>query len=93
MGGCHGCGGIPIANPYPSPLPVQPLNGGVSAVAPISPRPFTPGYAVGGIVDADPITPGIQARPGVVTPVGPSRITSGPVLRGPTPVYGGVRPF
>jgi hypothetical protein len=32
----------------------------------------------GGIIDADPITPGIQSQPGVVTPVGPPRIVSGP---------------
>ena len=32
----------------------------------------------GGIVDADPITPGIQAQPGVVTPTGPPRVVGGP---------------
>jgi hypothetical protein len=35
------------------------------------------GYGVGGVIDADPITPGIQARPGVVTPVGPPRVVGG----------------
>lgn len=32
----------------------------------------------GGIVDMDPITPGIQSTPGVVTPIGPSIVISGP---------------
>lgn len=31
-----------------------------------------------GVVDADPVTPGIQAQPGVVTPIGPPRVISGP---------------
>lgn len=31
-----------------------------------------------GMYDADPITPGIQAQPGIVTPVGPPRIVGGP---------------
>lgn len=31
-----------------------------------------------GMVDADPITPGIQAQPGIVTPVGPPRVVGGP---------------
>ena len=52
------------------------------------------------IVDADPITPGIQSTPGVVTPVGPPRVVGGgpgfggPVIGGPViggPVYGGPR--
>jgi hypothetical protein len=30
-----------------------------------------------GAIDADPITPGIQTRPGVVTPVGPPRVVGG----------------
>ena len=33
------------------------------------------GFAAGGI-DADPITPGIQSQPGVVTPIGPSKVIS-----------------
>lgn len=37
---------------------------------------------VGGVVDADPITPGIQTRPGVVTPVGAPRVVSGPRVSG-----------
>lgn len=45
----------------------------------------------GGIIDADPITPGIQSTPGIVTPVGPSTISGiagGPY--GPPPIgYGG----
>ena len=91
MGGCYGCGGIPIATPYPSPLAVQPL--GVSAVAPVAPvgpvyqRPL----GFGGVVDADPITPGIQSRPGVVTPIGPPRI-AGPAIGAAGPYYG-TRPF
>ena len=57
------------------------------------------------VLDADPITPGIQSTPGVVTPVGPPRvvgggpgfggpIVGGPVIGGPVvggPVYGGPR--
>lgn len=31
-----------------------------------------------GMVDADPITPGIQAQPGIVTAVGPPRVVGGP---------------
>ena len=38
---------------------------------------FTGGIG-GGVIDADPVTPGIQAQPGVVTPTGPPRIISGP---------------
>lgn len=45
------------------------------------------------LVDADPITPGIQSTPGVVTPVGPPRVVGGgPMIGGPVyggPVYGG----
>ncbi len=40
-----------------------------------APRPIG-GIGFGGI-DADPITPGIQTRPGVVTPVGPPRVVGG----------------
>jgi hypothetical protein len=36
------------------------------------------GISAGGVIDADPITPGIQSQPGVVTPIGPPRIVSGP---------------
>lgn len=36
------------------------------------------GFGAGGVVDADPITPGIQSQPGVVTPTGPPRVVSGP---------------
>jgi hypothetical protein len=35
------------------------------------------GTGYGGVIDADPITPGIQATPGVVTPVGPPRVVGG----------------
>lgn len=35
------------------------------------------GFAGQPIIDADPITPGIQATPGVVTPVGPPVVVSG----------------
>lgn len=42
---------------------------------------YSQGYgyrsAVGGVIDADPITPGIQSTPGVVTPVGPPRVVGG----------------
>lgn len=47
--------------------------------------------AIGGVVDADPVTPGIQSRPGVVTQMGPSRVVSGPgAFGGVTRVGGGV---
>ena len=36
------------------------------------------GSVGGGVIDADPITPGIQAQPGVVTPTGPPRVVGGP---------------
>ena len=49
---------------------------------------YGPGYGYGSVVggpiiDADPITPGIQGTPGVVTQVGPSTIS------GIAPGYGG----
>jgi hypothetical protein len=47
----------------------------------------------GGVIDADPITPGIQATPGVVTPIGPPRVVSGgaPIgIRTPGPIGVGV---
>jgi hypothetical protein len=37
--------------------------------------PYAAGY---GGVDVDPITPGIQSTPGVVTPTGPPQIVGGP---------------
>jgi hypothetical protein len=46
------------------------------------------GGVQGGIVDADPITPGIQSQPGVVTPIGPPRIVSGPTISGSTAGFG-----
>jgi hypothetical protein len=40
------------------------------------------GALIGGgsasVIDADPITPGIQSQPGIVTPVGPPVIVGGP---------------
>lgn len=60
---------------------------GFPGVGPIPGQPgFVPGQpgffpgavgVAGGVVDADPITPGIQAQPGVVTPVGPPRFVGG----------------
>ena len=55
--------------------------GGVPVGAPIVTGGMGP-MATGPMIDADPITPGIQATPGVVTPVGPPRIVGG----GPTPI-------
>ena len=40
-------------------------------------------YGAGYGMDADPITPGIQATPGVVTPIGP------PTVAGYVPPMGG----
>lgn len=56
--------------------------------------PYAPGYGAG-VVDADPITPGIQSNPGVVTPVGPPQVVGGtaPVPVAGTfapPAYGGI---
>lgn len=61
--------------------------GGIPVGAPIGMAPL----ATGPIIDADPITPGIQANPGVVTPVGPPRVVGGgPVGFRPNPVgFGG----
>lgn len=50
---------------------------------PSIPRPGFGIGAVGGVVDADPITPGIQSTPGVVTPVGPPRVVPGGAVGGP----------
>jgi hypothetical protein len=36
----------------------------------------------GGLIDADPITPGIQAQPGIVTPVGPPTVVSSGIKGG-----------
>ena len=73
--------------------PTQFVQGGIGArgfpgVGPIPGQPgfipgpnrFIPGAVgvSGGVVDADPITPGVQAQPGVVTPVGPPRVVGGP---------------
>ena len=38
---------------------------------------FSTGFNAGGIVDADPFTPGIQAQPGVITATGPSQVVGG----------------
>ena len=50
------------------------------------------GGGIGGAVfDADPITPGIQAQPGVVTPMGPPRVIGGPGFNGAVRTsYGGI---
>ena len=42
-----------------------------------------------GMIDADPITPGIQAQPGIVTPTGPPRIVGGPGFVGGGMMGGG----
>ena len=46
-----------------------------SEVPPGSTYSYGTGIGDYGIRDADPITPGIQSTPGVVTPVGPPRVT------------------
>ena len=38
--------------------------------------------AFGSVVDADPLTPGIQAQPGIVTQTGPSVVVGGPGMMG-----------
>ena len=40
------------------------------------------GATLGGVIDADPITPGIQSQPGIVTPTGPPRLVGGPAFGG-----------
>ena len=66
--------------------PPRVVGGGPSSIPPIGMRPgpagFGNGYGGGfgggfGGADADPITPGFQTRPGVVTAVGPSRTVGG----------------
>ena len=93
-GACGGCGGIPVPVPYPI---------GTGVGAPIyAPPPvvattrYIPQPVFTGVVDADPITPGIQSTPGVVRAVGPPRVTGGPgfaggpgFVGGPGPVFGG----
>jgi hypothetical protein len=49
---------------------------------------FQQNFVGGGLVDADPITPGIQAQPGVVTPIGPPTVVSSGA-RGGTFGFGG----
>ena len=87
MGNCYGTGNIP-AN-----------YGGYGSTygAGYGYAPGAVGY--GGVVDADPITPGIQSTPGVVTPVGPPRITGvgggvgiGGLGTTYTPGFGGISP-
>lgn len=56
----------------------------------VATRVLAPPPIYSGVVDADPITPGIQSTPGVVTPVGPPRIAGGPgFIGGPGPIIGG----
>lgn len=60
--------------------PARVVGGAPPIIPPISPVGFRPnpiGFGGLGVVDADPITPGIQTRPGVVTPVGPPRVMGG----------------
>lgn len=49
---------------------------------------YPPRY--GGVIDADPITPGIQSTPGIVTPVGPPTIAGGYAPLPYRPAFGGV---
>ena len=52
-------------------------------VNPLAGRPGYPvGYPAGGVVDADPFTPGIQAQPGVVTATGPTQFVQGGAVGG-----------
>lgn len=53
------------------------------------PVPVPMGTGIGGaVIDADPITPGIQATPGVVTPIGPPRVVNGGGPRIGAPISG-----
>lgn len=72
-------GGVDI-NRFRTPGGFGSFNGGVIG-----------GAAGGAVIDADPITPGIQAQPGVVTAVGPPRVIGGPGFNGAVRTsYGGV---
>ena len=46
---------------------------------PLAGRPGFPHGFQGGVADADPFTPGIQAQPGVITATGPSQVVGGGV--------------
>lgn len=49
------------------------------------------GVPMAGAIDADPITPGIQSTPGVVTPVGPPQVVGGQGFGAiGTPYQGGI---
>ena len=51
--------------------------GGVPVATPLVTTTGIAPLPTGPLIDADPITPGIQANPGVVTPVGPPRVVGG----------------
>ena len=68
----------------PSSLATAGFRGSSSAMAPL---PGQPGMGItvpyqtttaAGVVDLDPITPGTQTTPGIVTQTGPTIIISGP---------------
>lgn len=86
--GCLGCGGVPVPTPYPVATKIIPATATSNGSSPI----------YGGVVDADPITPGIQRNPGIVLPVGPSTVV-GNIQREPLSRPGGyyantvVRPY
>lgn len=50
----------------------------------------TPTLNNGAVVDLDPITPGIQTSPGIVTPTGPPRIIAGPGINNTTVPFASV---
>lgn len=59
-------------------MTMLPPYGGVPFGRPGFPMQGYPGAgAIGGVVDADPLTPGIQAQPGVLTATGPSQVVGG----------------
>lgn len=65
MGNCYGAGTVPYGSSYPY------------GAGPGSYRSYAYGSGYPPIIDADPITPGIQSASGVYTTLGPPRIAGG----------------
>ena len=88
--GCYGCGGVPVPTPIPYAPTVAPYVAPVAPILPIAPPIIAPIRRP--VFDADPITPGIQARPGVVTQVGAPRMIGGrpPIGIGYGAGFGGI---
>lgn len=77
----------PVITP-PAPIYSQPIVAPAPIVRPPMVAPLVR-PAVTPVFDADPITPGIQSTPGVVTPVGPPRVVGGPQIGAVRPPFTG----